>query len=284
MRYTNTGVLQIVVPAQSQWLRHVTVGLALLSLVALAVAWARPLGVERVPRERATVVVVIDTSYSMEATDVPPNRLTAAKAAAIDFVTGLPDGYNIALVSMSGASSGRVPPTVDHHLVLTAIEALETQPSTDVGQALEQAIAELNQAPLGENGSPAPGMVVMLSDAGGTTNPDNSPKMAAKDLGDRGVPLYAVVFGTDNGYVDIEGERYQVAPDFAFFEELTAIAGGRAFAADNVEQLDEAYASIDSEVGYVEEDKEITATAAGFGLAFAFIAAVGAVMMGARWR
>ncbi|MDR0417322.1 MAG: VWA domain-containing protein, partial [Propionibacteriaceae bacterium] len=135
MRYTNTGVLEVVVPAQSQWLRHVTVGLALLSLTALAVAWARPLGVEKEPRERATVVLVLDTSYSMDAVDVPPNRLAAAKQAAVDFVNGLPAGYNVALVSMSGVSSGRVPPVTDHGVVVRAIEALTTQPSTDIGQA-----------------------------------------------------------------------------------------------------------------------------------------------------
>jgi Ca-activated chloride channel family protein len=284
MRYTNTGILDVVVPAQSQWLRHVTVSLALLSLIALAVAWARPLGVDQVPRERATVIVVLDNSYSMEATDVAPNRLAAAKAAAIEFVNDLPDSYNIAVVSMSGSSGSRVPPTTDHALVIRTIESLTTQPSTDVGQALEQALIALEQAPKGDNGSTAPGMVVMLSDAGGTTNPDNSPRMAARELADRQVPLYAVVFGTDNGYVDIDGERYPVAPDFDFFADLTAITGGEAWAADNAGQLHDAYENIHSEVGYVEENKEITATAAGIGLAFAFVAAVGAVMMGARWR
>jgi Ca-activated chloride channel family protein len=284
MRYTNTGVLQAVVPPQSQWLRHVTVGLALVSLVALALAWARPFGTDKVPRERATIVIVLDVSYSMEAVDVAPSRLAAAKQAAVDFVNQLPASYNVALVSMSGSSSGRVPPVTDHNIIVRAIEALETQPSTDVGQALEQAMAELDQAPAGEDGDPPPGLVVMLSDAAGTTNPDKSPRQAAKEMGDRGVPIYALVFGTDNGYVDIDDVRYPVPPDFSFFSDLAALTGGQAYAADDASRLADACQKVGSEIGYVEVDKEVTATAAGLGLAFAFVAAVGAVMMGARWR
>ena len=102
MRFTNTSVLAAVVPKQSQWRRHLAVALSLLSLVALTIAWSRPSGVDRVPRERATIVLVLDISQSMAATDVAPSRLEAAKATSIDFVNSLPEQYNVAVVSMSG--------------------------------------------------------------------------------------------------------------------------------------------------------------------------------------
>ena len=91
MRFTNTSMLDVVVPKQSQWRRHVAVGLSILSLVTLTAAFARPKTVIEVPRERATVVLVIDASLSMQATDVKPTRLDAAKAAAIAFVAELPE-------------------------------------------------------------------------------------------------------------------------------------------------------------------------------------------------
>jgi len=93
LRYTNTGVLGRVIGSQRRWTRHLAVFMSLCSLVALTLAWAQPLGTEKVPRERATVVMVIDTSLSMQASDVDPNRLEAAKTAAKQFVDALPDSY-----------------------------------------------------------------------------------------------------------------------------------------------------------------------------------------------
>ena len=110
MRFTNTSMLDVVVPKQSQWRRHVAVALSLLSLVTLTAAFARPKTEVDVPRERATVVIVIDASLSMQATDVKPSRFEAAKAAAIEFVKELPDKYNVAVVSMAGSASILVPP------------------------------------------------------------------------------------------------------------------------------------------------------------------------------
>ena len=95
MRFTNTSMLDVVVPKQSQWRRHLAVALSLLSLITLTAAFARPKTQVDVPRERATVVLVIDASLSMQATDVPPTRLDAAKQAAIEFVVALPDKYNV---------------------------------------------------------------------------------------------------------------------------------------------------------------------------------------------
>ena len=281
IRFTNTSVLAMVLPKQSQWLRHVTVALALLSLVSLIGAWARPNGVDKVPRERATVVLVIDVSQSMTATDVQPTRLAAAKTQAKAFAASLPAAYNVALVSLSGNPSVRVPPITDRSALNRAIDALEPQDGTAIGDSIKAALAALDQAPKGSNNSPAPGMVVLLSD--GASNAGQAPLQEAQDAARRNVPIYTIAYGTDNGYVDLDGQRNRVPPDPATLTAIAQATKGQEYSADNVSQLKNAYSHIKSEVGYESRVKEITATAAGVGLVFALLAAVGALILGARW-
>ncbi|MDR1265022.1 MAG: VWA domain-containing protein [Propionibacteriaceae bacterium] len=288
IRYTNTSILDIIVPAQSQWLRHVTVGLALVSLVCLAFAWARPLGTDQVPRERATVVLILDISNSMGATDLSPSRLAVAQQEVVNLVDSLPDGYNLALVEMAGSSTLVLPPTTDREIFQRAVQGVELEPSTDVAAALRVALSALELVPAGEDDQPVPAAVVMFSDASGTTG-STSPKQVAGQLAELGVPLYPIVFGTDYGYVDLTNadgqvERYQVPPDHQFFAELAQITGGQAYGADDAAQAQEACAKIQSTVGHVEVEKEVTAQWAGLAAVFAAVAAVGAVMLGARWR
>ncbi|MDR0284913.1 MAG: VWA domain-containing protein [Propionibacteriaceae bacterium] len=282
MRYTNTTVLGEVLPKQSQWLRHVIVALSILSLAALGLAWARPLGVDRVPRERATVVMVIDASWSMTATDVAPTRLDAAKTAATDFVKALPAGFNVAVVSLTGSPAVRLSPSEDHDAAIRAIGALTPADSSAVGDAIQAALSAVSQAPQADDGSVAPAMIVLLSD-GESTN-GQSPLYSAQMAADKKVPIYTVAFGTDNGYVDLDGERHTVPPDHQTMDDIARITGGEAYSADNLSQLDGAYKKIHSEIGYVNQKKEITATAAGLGLIFAFVAAGGAVLMGVKVR
>ncbi len=281
IRFTNTSVLSIVLPKQSQWLRHVTVGLAVLSLVMLFVAWSRPNGVDKVPRERATVVVVIDVSLSMEATDVKPNRLDAAKQAAKDFVASLPSQYNVAIVSLSGNPAVRLPPVTDRAAVNRAIDTLTPQDSTAIGDAIYSALLALDQAPMGADKTPAPGMIALLSD--GTNTAGQAPAQAAQEAAKRKVPVYTIAYGTDNGYVDLDGKREPVPPDPQTLSEVSRISNGKSYSADNVNQLKDAYKSIQSQVGYEEQVKEVTATTAGIALIFAALAAVGALVLGARW-
>lgn len=281
MRFTNTAVLGAVVPVQSQWRRHLAVALTLLSLIALTIAWSRPSGVDRVPRERATVVLVLDISQSMAAVDVKPTRLDAAKAEAKKFVAALPPQFNVALVSLSGNPASRLPPTTDRGQVNRAIDALTLQDSTAIGDSINVAMATLQSAPKAADGSVPPGAIVLLSDGQNTAG--RSPTQEAAEATKAKVPIYTIAYGTENGYVDLDGKREPVPPDKALLQRIATMTNGQAYTAENVGQLENVYKNIRSEVGYEEVRKEITATWAGYGLAFAVVAALAAVSLGARW-
>lgn len=282
MRFTNTTILGRVVPKQSQWRRHLAVALSLLSLVALSIAWSRPQGIEMMPRERATVVMVIDVSLSMQATDIKPNRLDAAKAAAIKFVESLPPQYNVAVVGLSGSPSVRMPPSLDRAAARQAISSLKLAQSTAVGESIYASLEALQLAPKGQNGEgPAPGAVVLLSDGQNTAG--RAPAQAAADAKAAKVPIYTIAYGTDNGYVDLDGKRESVPPDRELLADISTATGGQTFSAEDLGQLDKVYSNIRSEVGQVPTKKETTALWAGYGLAFAVVAALAAVSLGARW-
>ena len=281
MRFTNTSVLARVVPKQSQWRRHLAVALSLLSLITLVLAWAQPNGVEKVPRERATIVLVIDISHSMAATDVKPNRLDAAKELSIQFLASMPPAYNVSVVSMSGNPAVRLPPTTDRSLAQRAIKALEYQDSTAVGDALFTAVAAIEMAPKGDDGSTAPGSIVMLSD--GTNTAGRSPLQGAEAAKKASIPVYTIAYGTENGSVDLDGKRERVPPDRELLTQVAQLTGGTMSAAESAGDLSRVYSTIRSEVGFEEVKKETTAIWAGYGLAFAVVAALAAVSLGARW-
>ena len=283
MRFTNTSMLDVVIPRQSQWRRHLAVALSLLSLITLTTAFAQPTTKVNVPRERATVVLVIDASLSMQATDVPPNRLDAAKKAAVDFVDALPEKYNVSVVSMAGATSILVPPTQQHSTVANAINSIQLQDSTAIGAGIDTAMEALQQAPKDPDkpDEPAPGAIVLLSD--GTNQQGRSPQQAAGDAKEAGVPVYTIAYGTENGYVDLDGKRNPVPVDSELMQQIAKISGGQYFAAATPDQLRTVYENISSEVGYEKADREVTAQFAGFGLAFAVLAALGAISLGAKW-
>ena len=281
MRYTNTAVLGAVIPRQSQWRRHLAVAMSLASLVTIIAAWARPNGVERVPRERATIVLVIDVSQSMRATDVKPNRLDAAKQLSKEFVSTLPPKYNVAVVSLSGSPAVKLPPSTDRGLALRAIDGLTTQDSTAFGPALQTALAAVQMAPKGDNGEPAPGAVVLLSDGANTAT--ESPLQAAQALAKAKIPVYTIAYGTENGSVDLDGVRERVPPDRELMQQIANATKGTFSSAESAGQLDNVYKNLSSQVGFEEVKKETTAMWAGYGLAFAVVAALAAVSLGARW-
>lgn len=283
MRFTNTSMLEVVMPKQSQWRRHLAVVLSILSLITLTAAFAQPQAQVNVPRERATVVVVLDNSRSMQATDVPPDRLDAAKTAATNFITSLPAKFNVSVVSMAGSANIVSPPTTDHQVAIRALQTIKLQDSTAIGAGIDAALRAVGQAPKDPKHpkSPAPGAIVLLSDGSNTTGP--SPRQEAVKAKQQKIPIYTIAYGTENGYVDLDGKRYTVPPDKAQMQELAQLSGGQVFSAESPDQLKTVYEHIGSSVGYEKANRDISARFAGYGLALAVLAALGAISLGARW-
>ncbi|GAB3912612.1 hypothetical protein GCM10011575_45700 [Microlunatus endophyticus] len=283
MRFTNTSMLDVVMPKQSQWRRHLAVTLSILSLITLTAAFAQPQAQVNVPRERATVVVVIDNSLSMQATDVAPNRLAAAKTAATKFITSLPAKFNVSVVAMAGTANIVSPPTTDHQVAIRAMDTIKLEDSTAIGAGIDAALRAVGQAPKDPKHpkTPAPAAIVMLSDGSNTTGP--APAQEAVRAKQQKIPIYTIAYGTENGYVDLDGKRYTVPPDKDLMQELAQLSGGKMFSAATPDELKSVYQNIGSSVGYEKANREITARFAGYGLALAVLAALGAISLGARW-
>lgn len=280
VRFTELDLLASLVPRSAVWKRHVPAALLLLSLVALTAAFARPTGEVRVPRERATVVVALDVSISMRAEDVTPDRITAARAAASAFVEGLPDRFNVGLVSFSGVASVVVPPTQDHASVRAAIGSLGLANSTAIGEAVFAGLDALQSVP-GEPGQSAPpARIVLLSD--GTNTVGRSPSVAAEAALQAGVPVSTIAYGTQEGVVELDGQLIEVPVDEPALERLARATGGSAFAAQSGEELDAVYDDIGSQVGSTLERREVTSGVAGVALGLALAAAAASLVWSAR--
>jgi len=280
LRFTELDLLASLVPRSAAWRRHVPAALVLLSIVALTTAFARPTGEVRVPRERATVVVALDVSLSMRAQDVDPDRITAARAAAATFIEGLPERFNVGLVSFSGVASVVVPPTQDHASVVSAVKALQLAPSTAIGEAVFASLDALRGVP-GETGQdPPPARVVLLSD--GTNTVGRTPVEAAKAASAANVPVSTIAYGTQEGVVEVQGQVINVPVDRAALERLAVGTGGSAFTAEDGRELRQVYDDIGSQVGSTVERREVTATVAGLALALAVAAATASLVWSAR--
>jgi Ca-activated chloride channel homolog len=276
-------MFDLVIPRDRTWLRHLAVGLSILSLLTLTLAFAKPKDEVSVPRERATIVVTIDVSLSMEATDVEPTRLEAAKSAARDFVNALPPKFNVALVSFAGTATTVVPPTLDRGAVTAAIENLRPDRSTAIGEGIYTSLAALAQVPPDPDNPDAvvPARVVLLSD--GKTQVGRTSDQAAQEAKAQRVPIYTIAYGTADGYIEIGGRQEPVPVDKAELARVSKISDGEAYSAASAGELKQVYKDIGSSVGKEKVDREVTARYAGFGLGLAILAALGMISLGARW-
>ncbi len=183
VRFTNLALLGSVAPRSPGWRRHIPAVLFLMALATLVVGFADPARDQKIPRERATIILAIDTSLSMEATDVQPNRFEAAKAAAKTFVDLLPPKINVALLSFNGNATLKVPPTTDHDRLRQGVEGLKLGQGTAIGEAIFASLDAIAAAPPDEAGTQAPARVVLLSDGSTTVGrPNEVGSKAAKDL------------------------------------------------------------------------------------------------------
>jgi Ca-activated chloride channel family protein len=281
VRFTNLKLLDRVAPKRPGWRRHVPAGLFLAMLGLLVVGFARPQAEVQVPRERATVLVAVDVSRSMLAADVAPDRLTAAKDAARQFVAELPEQFNVGLVGFAGSASVFVPPTTDRVTVNAGVDRLAEGAAGPGGTAIGDAIAtsldaiRTLDAQAGEDVPPA--RVVVLSDGANTAgqNPDEAARLATE----LGVPVDSISFGTAAG--TIEGGQ-AVPVDGQTLQAVAETTGGNYFEADSADELRAAYADIGSSVGYQTEVEDVSARFIGIGLVLAVLAALASLFWFAR--
>ncbi|MGH9225670.1 MAG: VWA domain-containing protein [Acidimicrobiales bacterium] len=274
-RWGSADLVHRVASRRAGWWRHVPAAVLLVALSSAVLAVARPARAVQVPRERATIMLAIDVSSSMEAEDVGPSRIIAAKAAAESFVDLIPEPLNVGLLSFSGVVSVLVPPTTDHIALKNAIATLTLGPRTAIGEAIFASMAAIKTVPTAGGQAPPPARIVLLSDGETTTGRSNVD--AARAAADARIQVYTIAFGTDEGFVEREGRRMEVPVNEGALREIADLTGGQAYEAGSAKQLNHVYDDIGHSVGYVTERREVTAAFAGIGLLAGLAAAAGAV-------
>jgi len=262
-RFTNLELLASVAPKRPGWRRHVAAAALLAALVILVTAWARPTRPERVPRERATVMLAIDTSTSMRATDVEPSRLEAAKASAASFADGIPDRFRLGLVAFNSGASQVVAPTQEHDRVRDAIQRLRLENYTAIGEAIFTSLDSLQDVP-SRTSNRRLAHIVLMSD--GDTNTGRSNESAAQAASMRRVPVTTIAFGTDDGTIGSGNDQYSVPVNRDALREIADATRGGFYEAESADELSAVYDDIGSSVGFRTEQREATAWFVGIGL------------------
>jgi Ca-activated chloride channel family protein len=271
MRFTNVDLLRTLAPRGLGWRRHAAAGAFLLSLVALGTAMARPSVDKQEPLERATVMLAIDVSLSMEADDVKPTRIEAAQEAAKAFVNELPPTYNLGLVSFAKSANVLVSPSKDRASVIAGIDSLTLAEATATGEAVFTSLDAIRSVPAdGANGAP-PARIVLLSDGYRTSGRSIEDAAAAATAAN--VPVSTIAFGTDTGVVDIRGQLQRVPVDRLSLQQLADTTKGFFYEAASVSELKKVYEDMGSSIGHRVQPREVTQWYAGAALLFGLMAA-----------
>ena len=294
IRFTNLDLLANLVPKRPSWRRHLPPILYLGAIAALLIGLARPTMVIATPREDATVILAMDVSGSMRATDVSPTRLDAAKASALNFIDKLPAGVRVGIVSFASEPVTLVTATTDRVALKAAINGLSARDGTamgdalmqvlDIAQAIQAAGSEKLDASAAPGSSAAPGAsaapnavtkqplvaAILLSDGANSVG-QAKPLDAAQRAKTLGVPIYTIALGTPQGTVDVQDQfgqtvTLQVPPDPVTLKQIASITGATAFDAQSANDLSSVYDNLQSRVGYTQERQEVTFALVGAGL------------------
>lgn len=282
VRFTAIDTLAGVLPTGPDWRRHAPAGLLAAALALLAVALAKPERTVEVPIQRASVVLVTDVSRSMQATDVVPSRLDAAREAAQAFTNRVPGGVKVGLVAFSTTAQTLQTPTSRHDEVIRALQGLRPISGTSTGAGLNTALDDLQ---IREQGRRPPSAIILLSDGVATDNPKGI--IAARKAKRLGIPIYTVSLGTPDGEIELQDSTGQtrvlrVPPDPEALAGLARTAGGDAFLAEDSGALNEVYDRLGRLLGTRSEQRQITSVFAGLALLTLLGAVAGALRWGAR--
>jgi Ca-activated chloride channel homolog len=278
VRYTAVPALKVAAGAVPAWRRHLPAALALAALAALVLALAKPQKTVAVPVERASIMLVTDHSRSMSATDVEPDRLSAAQRAARTFLNTLPDQVRVGAVAFSDTPDAVQAPSSDHDDARRIVDGQVADGATATGAALEVAIDALKNDK--QNGKRPPSAIVLLSDGKTTVPPDPVP--VARTAGQLKIPIYTVALGTRDATVPNPnpfGTPLLVAPDPQTLRQIAQVSGGKAFTAEDSDSLKSIYKTLGSQLGTKTQKKQITATFAIGGL----VLLLGAAVSSLRW-
>jgi Ca-activated chloride channel family protein len=278
VRYTAVPALRVAAGVVPAWRRHLPAALALAALAALVLALAKPQKTVAVPVERASIMLVTDHSRSMSATDVSPDRLSAAQRAARTFLNTLPDQVRVGAVAFSDTPDAVQAPSSDHDDARRIVDGQVADGATATGAALEVAIDALKNDK--QNGKRPPSAIILLSDGKTTVPPDPVP--VARTAGQLKIPIYTVALGTRDATVPNPnpfGTPLLVAPDPQTLRQIAQVSGGKAFTAEDSDSLKSIYKTLGSQLGTKTQKKQITATFAIGGL----VLLLGAAFSSLRW-
>jgi Ca-activated chloride channel family protein len=281
VRFTNVGVLASVAPRRPGWRRHLPATAMILALAIMVLGFAQPTRRMNVTRDRATVMLAIDVSDSMKATDVRPDRITVAQNAAKEFVQKLPGQFKLGLISFAATARVLVPPTTDRVPPLRQLDELKLAPNTAIGEAIFAALESIDATqPKPAKGKQPAALIVVLSD--GNTTVGRSTDAAARAAAKAHIPVSTIAYGTDSGTVLAEGRVLRVPVDRRALRAAAETTGGKYFEAATGSQLRHVYDDIGTQVDVVRERRELTPWFAGLALGFAAMAAALALVWAPR--
>jgi Ca-activated chloride channel homolog len=288
MRFANTELLDSVAPKRPSRWRHIPAVLLAVSLVLFTIALAGPTQDLRIPRNRAVVMLVIDVSQSMRATDVEPSRMAAAQEASKQFVDELTPGINLGVIAYAGTATVLVSPTTNRDASKRAIDNLQVADRTATGEAIFTALSAISTvgAVIGGGDTPPPAHIVLFSDGKETSpsNPDN-PKgayTAARSAKDQGVPISTISFGTPNGTVEVNNERVPVPVDPEMMKKIAQLSGGESYTAADTAELKKVYSTLQEQIGYETTRGEASIGWLRLGALVAALAALAALLINRR--
>ncbi|HVD15298.1 MAG TPA: VWA domain-containing protein [Actinomycetota bacterium] len=288
VRYPALDVLARVAGEVPRWRRYLPAAMFLLALAALLVGTAKPTARVPVPRDEATVMLVLDVSGSMDADDVEPNRLEAARAAASRFVDKLPERFQVGLVTFSDAADTLVQPTTDRVAVEQALASLRADGATAIGDGLGAALdaiealgnppAQAGADPAGPAARRVPAVTLLLSDGANTSGSD--PLRQAERARQLDVPVFTISLGTPGGVLrGPGGQSRSVAPDAETLTRIADVTNARSFQAATSENLSAVYDGLGSRIGFRTEVREVTVAFAAAGLVLLLLAGI----LRSRW-
>jgi Ca-activated chloride channel homolog len=295
LRYASLGLVHEAMGVGNRIKRHIPPALFFCALAAMVLAIARPQATITLPTQHETVILAMDISGSMRATDVEPNRLIAAQNAAKQFVAEQPENVRIGVVAFAGTATVAQAPTRNREDVIAAIDRFQLQRATAIGSAIIVSLAtifpdqgiDVGELTYGREkkgdkpastlkpvppGSYASAVIILLTDGQRTTGPDSV--QAAKMAAERGVRIYTVGVGTPDGkIIGFEGWSMRVRLDEETLKQIATITHGEYFYAGNALDLNKVYQTLNAKLVMERKKTEVTALFSGLAALLAVVSA-----------